>query len=170
MDTVVDIVKYDLSDAEFEEQRRRIEEEVAANRPVLFRKPKRSSGVLEHEVRAALAMADEAYKNGEWLDAAQVYLQMSEMKVGPLKIVAKLAFCGMMSGDLTVAYPNAKEAIQAMSVESDAYLAMAYMKLYLSIPTQAEKWLALARLASNRHDDLIAEVATEIELVKKLCA
>lgn len=168
MGDLTEIHTYDISDDEFEAIKKRIEEAQTAKRPVLFRKPKRSSGVLEGDVRAALAQADEAYENGEWIAAAQVYIGLSEMKVGPVSLAAKLALCGATSGDYLVSFSAFKEALEIAPAESDTYLAMAMVKISLALHKQARKWLALSRLAMHRHEALILDAEAECDLLERL--
>jgi hypothetical protein len=163
-----EVFEFSLEDAKFEEYKSKIAALKSENRPEVFRKPSRNSGILEKDARQALKMADEAYACSEWLEAGRVYITLSEAKVGPVSMISRLAICHFFFGDNASSFECGKQAIEACPVESASYLALALVKLRMKQFSESARWLDLAELALRPNLKVIAQARDEIEICAML--
>ena len=163
-----EVFEFSLEDAKFEEYKSKIAALKSENRPEVFRKPSRNSGILEKDARQALKMADEAYACSEWLEAGRVDITLSEAKVGPVSMISRLAICHFFFGDNASSFECGKQAIEACPVESASYLALALVKLRMKQFSESARWLDLAELALRPNLKVIAQARDEIEICAML--
>ena len=163
-DILPSIYQFSSDNAKLGEYKSIIEALKAKKQHEVFRKPSRASGWREQDARQSLKAADESFACCEWVDAGQVYLTLSEAKVGPISSLARLALCQLFCKNIPAAFECAVQGIKESPLESASYLTIAHINLLLKNFSVVGPWLDLAELSLRSHPKLITKAREELKI------
>jgi hypothetical protein len=164
----LEIANFVLDDARYDDLLAKIETAKKETKAEVIRKPPRSSGILEKDMRQMLQVAESAYACEEWGDAGRVYLELTGHKAGPKSIIARLSLCHVFFGDVKSAYETALVAFDEVPGESAAYLTMAMIKMKMRLVEDSARWLELAERSLHPHLHHIEDLKAELETLSML--